>query len=514
MKLAQYAEAWLRPEAIASIIPLVITTILAIIYYGLQSSRSSVHLANPKGKLQLSKQGAKQTFVSQANILLSDWFSAHPEKPIRFIGEIEEMTILPPSLAQEIRSDKRLSFSGWSVKMFHGYLPGFEPFKVAADGTDLLHGLANWGDTTDTITDPLVEETALTLKELFTDNTDWHSIPMRDMMLQLVTRISSRVFLGTDLCRNETWLRISRDYTVRAFSAAEDLRMWPAFIRPLVSLFLPNCRKMRQEVKEARSIIENTMDRRRVEAKKLAAAGQDAPVYDDALQWFENGALAKGISCDHTALQLSISVGAIHTTTDLLSQVLMRISQNLEILDPLRQEIGSVLREDGWSKTSLVKMKLLDSVVKESQRMKPSDVVSMMRLVTEDMTLSDGTFISKNTGVGVSSHRMWDPSVYPNPDQWDGYRFYNLRQEPGKQNTAQLVSTSPDYLAFGHGQHACPGRFFASNEIKIALVEIIMKYDFELEEDASPQVYKHGFTLVGDPLLKLRIRRREGETVF
>lgn len=135
-----------------------------------------------------------------------------------------------------------------------------------------------------------------------------------------------------------------------------------------------------------------------------------------------------------------------------------------------------------------------------------------MRLAVQDVKLSDGTFIPKNTGVAVSSHRMWDPTLHPNPDQWDGYRFYKIREEPGKQNASQLVSTGPDYLAFGHGQNACPGRFFASNEVKIALIQIIMKYDFELEKDASPQIYKHGFTLSGDPFINLRIKRREEET--
>lgn len=138
----------------------------------------------------------------------------------------------------------------------------------------------------------------------------------------------------------------------------------------------------------------------------------------------------------------------------------------------------------------------------------------MTRLAVEDVKLSDSTLIPKNTGLAVSSHRMWDPAVYPNPDQWNGTRFYEMRDEPGKQNTSQLISTSPDYLAFGHGQHACPGRFFASNEVKIALVQIIMKYEFELKEEASPQIYKHGFVLNGDPFLELRIRQRAEETII
>ncbi|TQN64910.1 Cytochrome P450 monooxygenase pyr3 [Colletotrichum shisoi] len=82
--------------------------------------------------------------------------------------------------------------------------------------------------------------------------------------------------------------------------------------------------------------------------------------------------------------------------------------------------------------------------------------------------------IPKGACVGVSSHALWDPEVYPEPEKWDGYWFYRLREEPGKENFAQLVSTAPGHLGFGHGRHACPGGFFAANEIKIVLAHILL----------------------------------------
>lgn len=32
---------------------------------------------------------------------------------------------------------------------------------------------------------------------------DWHEIPLRETILHAIARISSRVFLGEELCRNE-----------------------------------------------------------------------------------------------------------------------------------------------------------------------------------------------------------------------------------------------------------------------------------------------------------------------
>lgn len=91
------------------------------------------------------------------------------------------------------------------------------------------------------------------------------------------------------------------------------------------------------------------------------------------------------------------------------------------------------------------------------------------------MTLSDGTKLARNSIIAVASTRHWDAEYYPKPDKFDGARFLKLRAQPGKENSSQFVSTSPDHLGFGHGQHACPGRFFASNEIKIMMCHILLK---------------------------------------
>lgn len=132
----------------------------------------------------------------------------------------------------------------------------------------------------------------------------------------------------------------------------------------------------------------------------------------------------------------------------------------------------------------------------------------------KDVELADGTHIPRGTLLAVASTRHWDPEVYPEPEAFDGYRFYKLRQEKNKENTSQFVSTSQDHLGFGHGEHACPGRFFASNEIKIMLCHILLKYDWRLIEGEEPKITVYGFNLIADPKSRLEIRRRQEELVI
>lgn len=135
----------------------------------------------------------------------------------------------------------------------------------------------------------------------------------------------------------------------------------------------------------------------------------------------------------------------------------------------------------------------------------------MRRRVMEDMTLSDGTFLPEGTLLVVASSQLRDPKIYPNPDKFDIYRFYNMRQLPGKENVGQFVTTSPDHVGFGHGPHACPGRFFASNQIKVALCHILLKYDIRVSKGSPTDSMAFGLSLVANPRARLDIRRRKEE---
>ena len=42
-----------------------------------------------------------------------------------------------------------------------------------------------------------------------------------------------------------------------------------------------------------------------------------------------------------------------------------------------------------------------------------------------------------------------DANLWPNPDDFDGFRFEKLRLEKGSENKYQLVTTGKDSLAFG-----------------------------------------------------------------
>lgn len=127
-----------------------------------------------------------------------------------------------------------------------------------------------------------------------------------------------------------------------------------------------------------------------------------------------------------------------------------------------------------------------------------------------DITLPNGDILKKGGRVIGEMTHMWDSETYDNALEFDPYRYLRMRQM-GDDKKAHLVSTSADHLGFGHGLHACPGRFFAANEIKILLCHLLLKYDWKLSEDIKPNPLHIGFKLIGDMSISLLVRRRAEE---
>lgn len=66
-------------------------------------------------------------------------------------------------------------------------------------------------------------------------------------------------------------------------------------------------------------------------------------------------------------------------------------------------------------------------------------------------------------------------------------------------------------MGFGYGSHACPGRIFATNAVKLCLAEVLVRYDLALEKDqirAAPQINRQ-LERVVDSQAKILLRRRQ-----
>jgi cytochrome P450 len=179
----------------------------------------------------------------------------------------------------------------------------------------------------------------------------------------------------------------------------------------------------------------------------------------------------------------------------------------------------------------LDKLIKMDSFLKEAQRLTGVEtsmpsfsqlpelvdtddcLVSMARVALKDFVFSDGTLIPKGTLLAATSRAVHhDELNYSAPTEFDGQRFAAMRNagNPGGSARMQMVSTNQQYLLFGHGKHACPGRFLAVTELKLMLSHLVLNYEVKFEKEGfMPRPMFFGTALVHDRDVEVMIRRRD-----
>ncbi|GAW14286.1 hypothetical protein ANO14919_114290 [Xylariales sp. No.14919] len=457
-----------------------------------------------------SNTKARLQYRNSANTLLQKARKQYPNQPYRMTTDYGEVVMVQSEWFEEIRNSQHLSFLGTVPQERICEIPGFEPLAALGEDGALVQIIARKQLTKmlNQVTAPLSQETALAASINLGESGEWRELVIMPALRDITARMSSRVFVGEELTRNEEWLSILKNYTVDAFNALNSLAKCPVYIRPYVYWLFPECNRVRNYYGRAKEVLDPIMKKRDDMKRAALEDGQPVPVFNDALEWIVQESKEHSCGYDTATFQLIISVVALNTTTDLLQTVLVDLIQHPEAMQAIRDEIVEVLKVDGWKKSALYNMKLLDSALKESQRISP--VFSAMRRAVEaDTVLPDGTRVKKGSRIHIDTHRMVDPEVYRNPEEWQYDRFSEMRSQPGKEHLGQLVTTSVDHFGFGHGSHACPGRFFAANELKIALCHLLMKYDWELAPGTPLDIFRFGFTQRANTATKVRCRRRE-----
>ncbi|KAL3490081.1 cytochrome P450 [Aspergillus germanicus] len=439
--------------------------------------------------------------------------------------------ILPNRYAHEIRNNDLLSFRDGLEKDFLTTVPGLEAMFTGTFHNHIVWDTASaFSRRLGSLIGPLSTETGVFLRDNWSDDTDWHTTPLTETMHLLIAQLTTRIFIGEELCRDRAWIDNAIRYTTHRTAAIRELHAYGRFI-PLAHWLLPSCRALRACVRAARPLVERVLEAKRVAAAlgKSEREGEEDKSAD-ALSWIDGVADENGTKYDATLTQLRLAYAAVHTTSDMMTKVIAVLCENAELLDPLRQEICTVLNEHGWSEAALAKMVLLDSVLKETQRLEPLASLTLSRIAREPVVLTDGTRIAKGTEVRLATDNMWNSSVYPEAAKFDGYRFVKLRQQEKERETItgsgtnttvgggvgglSFVSVSANHMGFGYGKHACPGRFFAGAETKIALCHILLKYDFELVDGALARARTDGMMIWRDKRAMVRVRRREAEINF
>ncbi|KAF8906747.1 cytochrome P450 [Gymnopilus junonius] len=367
-----------------------------------------------------------------------------------------------PQMIDDIRRGDQLSFTEAVSEIVHtDYTIGpqirVDPYHIGIIRTPLTENLgARFLDIKDEIIVGFGDH-------IQTKENEWISISTLDTAMKSVSRTSNRLFVDLPLCRNADFTKLAEDFTMDVIGGGLIINVFPDILKPLVKNIVT-----------------------RVPRSIQRAISHTGPLFQAQMEKVEReqGELPERPEAQDPSRRNIYDLSA-------LTPLLYDLAAYPQYVEPMREEVQMILGAEGWTKTSVLGLHKLDSFIKESQRLAIGGL-QMNRKAMKDFTFSNGITIPAGTHIAVATYAAHMDEVIPssqtiymkNPKEFQGFRFAEMRQAEG-EDKHQLVSLSLDFLTFGTGRHACPGRFFAAMELKTMLAHILMTYDVKLPDGCS-----------------------------
>ncbi|GJE99514.1 cytochrome P450 [Phanerochaete sordida] len=353
----------------------------------------------------------------------------------------------------------------------------------------------------------IYDEISTSLRELMPSCAkEWTPVPALKLSRTIVARTSNRVFVGLPVCRNEGFLNLLVDFASDV-GRTRNILAWvsPAFKGVVAKMVT----KVRPRIEAGMRYLGPTIKERRDLARQLGDSWSDKP--DDMLQWMVDAVSARhGPDEDVVRGVFATNFAAINTSSSSFTHALYHLAANPRYIDPLREEVDAVIAEEGWTKTALGKMWRLDSFMRESLRHNSINPFTVRRKALKTFAFSDGTVIPRGTVLVTPPYAThFDEGNFDNAAAFDPWRFVHEEERDNSPAKHQFVTASTEYVGWGHGKHACPGRFFAATELKIMMAYVVVHYDVKFErEGVRPANVHKALTISPDPKAQVLFRER------
>ncbi|KAI9900922.1 hypothetical protein N3K66_005184 [Trichothecium roseum] len=416
--------------------------------------------------------------VKDSPFVLRRWDIDYLVLPIRYLEEIKRVPqsklsiigVLTSNLAPE---HNEMGFLSWSL------------LHIESLKRKLIPELYKFVDMAN-------DEVTRNWKQDFPATDDWEHVRLELAVRNVISRASSRIFIGSPACRSQQWVSDQVSFTGDFYLTSIWIKMFPDWMSPVMTWLTPAKYRARAALRRSRAVIAKLMkDHESVKEKR--AQGIEVEEEDTLLHWMLDHAQPNERGEGQMAARLGfLSFVSLFTTTLTTSHIIYDLCEYPEWFDVIRGEVDAIAQDLGppganpnvSTREWVNRLEKIDSLMIESQRMSPLLVVSPQRLGTEDIVLKDGLRIPAGTRFTfASSEHHLDPNIFDSPERFDPLRSYNRRlSAPDRRDQHRAGMTGADNLAFGHGLQACPGRRFAVAQVKMLIARLLYDFEFKLEE--------------------------------
>ncbi|CAM4460934.1 hypothetical protein PO909_016514 [Leuciscus waleckii] len=254
-----------------------------------------------------------------------------------------------------------------------------------------------------------------------------------------------------------------------------------------------------QKIKSER--VANDHKKKRVDFLQLMVDSQTAGKSQHGEEHTE-----KGLS-DHEILSQSMIFifGGYETSSSTLSFFFYNLATNPEAMKKLQEEIDETFPNKApVDYEAVMNMDYLDAALNESLRLFP--VVARLERVCKKTVEINGVIIPKDMVVMIPTFALHrDPDYWSDPESFKPERFIK-----GNKETIDPYM----YMPFGLGPRNCIGMRFAQVTMKLAIVEILQRFDVSVcaETQVPLELGLNGLLAPKDPI-KLKLKPRTASDV-
>jgi hypothetical protein len=285
---------------------------------------------------------------------------------------------------------------------YTGVLDGEHPEGIAAIRNDLTRNIAG-------ILSGLQDEISFAFDKELGDFQDWKETPVHGIVLKLVARLSARTFVGLPLCRDDEWLSATINLTTDTVQGVNAIAKCNPWIRPFVAPFLREIKniqkynrfftkKLEPQIKAIMSAHERQGHSKMKPSAEEISDDEVIEGSHNLVHWviFNFKDPKQATPYEIGQVEKGAAFAAIHTTSMAISHAMFALAAYPQYADVLREEFSAIIAEEDYSdkrlrKTSMPKLKKMDSFIKESQRVNPpgmSKYKSSLPLLSSDRKIS------------------------------------------------------------------------------------------------------------------------------
>ncbi|CAG8620190.1 8586_t:CDS:2, partial [Scutellospora calospora] len=172
---------------------------------------------------------------------------------------------------------------------------------------------------------------------------------------------------------------------------------------------------------------------------------------------------------------IDVIFAAVHSTSQTITLTLYEYAARPEYWKELLEEneiISNSIKDGYLDSQDVNNMVKLDSFIKETLSNWVAIVGLQHKTLNDHFTFSNGYQVPKGRNVYINLAKVHN--IDQMTSTFDGFRHVEKNSPATKLDNG--------YLAFGHGRHACPGRFLAIHEIKLIIYFLLRKYKIETKD--------------------------------